>query len=64
MSTAIERIAAPNSAPFFIASTDDLKARARTGGWAFWRGVLVGFLAAFPIASLAAMGQMLPGIVP
>lgn len=37
----------------FDVSAADFAQRARQAGWPFWRGVVIGFLAAFPIASIA-----------
>ena len=39
----------------------EFKQMARSGGWTFWRGVLVGFVASFPIAYLAIVGEKLLG---
>jgi hypothetical protein len=39
----------------------EFKQMARIGGWTFWRGVLIGFVAAFPIAYLALVGEKLLG---
>lgn len=53
MSAMIARLAAP---------TDDItiaefKRLATAQGWEFWRGVAVGFCAAFPLAYMAFGGQ-------
>ena len=37
----------------FDPSVSDFMRQARFVGWPFWRGVTVGFVAAFPIAYLA-----------
>ncbi|MDB5511414.1 MAG: hypothetical protein JWR08_897 [Enterovirga sp.] len=47
----------------FEASFADFTARARTQGFAFWRGLLVGFLAGFPLGHIAVFGEGLFGLV-
>ena len=48
---------------FFVASKADFLARARADGWNFWRGMVVGFLAGFPLTYIAVNGEFLPGIL-
>jgi hypothetical protein len=50
--------ASSNRDDFTIA---EFKQMARSQGWVFWRGVLIGFVAAFPIAYLALVGEKLLG---
>ncbi len=42
---------------YFEASIRDFTEQAGSLGWPFWRGVAVGFLAAFPLAHLALAGD-------
>ena len=37
----------------FDVSAADFTRRARQAGWPFWRGVMIGFMSAFPIAYVA-----------
>lgn len=46
----------------FDVSTADFRQKAREVGWPFWRGVVVGFLAAFPIAYIALGGDSFLGL--
>lgn len=45
----------------FHVSAHDFLVRARRDGWPFWRGMMVGFAAGFPLAYFAIMGRYLPG---
>ena len=51
-----------DSGQFFEASTNDFATQARRRGWVFWRGVALGFVAAFPLAYIAATGETLLGL--
>lgn len=51
-----------SGAQSFEASSADFVARARSDGWGFWRGLVVGFAAGFPLAYIAATGEVLWGI--
>lgn len=42
--------------PGFEVSVADFRTKASLYGWPFWRGVLVGFVCAFPIAYAALVG--------
>lgn len=46
----------------FDVSVRDFRTRANAFGWPFWRGVLVGFAAAFPIAYVAIVGESFFGL--
>lgn len=48
---------------YFEASIQDFTKQAGSLGWPFWRGVALGFLAAFPLAHLAVAGDTLLGLV-
>lgn len=43
----------------FEVSARDFRERARAFGWPFWRGVIVGFVASFPIAYTAMVGDLI-----
>lgn len=47
----------------FVASKEDFVARMTAGGWGFWRGMVLGFLAGFPFAYIAVHGELIPGIL-
>lgn len=53
MSAAIARMITPTN-DFTLAEFRD---KAKAEGWAFWRGVAVGFCAAFPLAFMAFGGR-------
>lgn len=42
---------------YFEASMSDFRSQAKSLGWGFWRGIVVGFVAAFPLAYLAVAGE-------
>ena len=46
-------------AELFEVSIRDFREQARSRGWDFWRGVLVGFAASFPFAYAAFTGTVL-----
>lgn len=46
----------------FEASFDDIRKQAKANGWTFWRGVVLGFLAAFPLAHIAIAGEVAFGL--
>lgn len=48
-----------NETEFFKASMDDVRTHLSTDRWAFIRGLLVGFLASFPIVYAATNGDFL-----
>ena len=48
---------------YFEASIEDFRNKAGSLGWSFWRGVAVGFLAAFPLAHLVVAGDTLLGVI-
>lgn len=52
MSAVIARLTTPTD-DFTLA---EFRAKARAEGWEFWRGVAVGFCAAFPLAFMALGG--------
>ncbi len=46
----------------FEVSKADFVRKAREMGWPFWRGVLIGFVAAFPMAYIAVAGESFMGL--
>lgn len=53
----MSKLAEANNTEFFRASRADFLAQLSEGGWAFWRGVAVGFMASYPLAYIAMNGQ-------
>ena len=56
----MNRLAYADRGEVFIASGSDFAAGLRADRAAFWRGLVIGFLASLPIAQLAVAGELLP----